>query len=148
MELEPYDLRDPQQLIGEVSREHPLVDGDLLIVLIDRPSTTQRVVAVRRVVGARWRNLTGTALSELLGEEAGAMPLSQYDRGVPHHLLLTILVRQGYAVIDATDGEVLSAWRYAHHFMPVFDGGILLVTEHGWYDFMSGCAGVEPALAV
>jgi hypothetical protein len=50
-------------------------------------------------------------------------------------------------VVDGADAEVLAGWRYANHFMPVFEGGLLLVTEHGWCDWYSGEAGHTPALA-
>ena len=49
-------------------------------------------------------------------------------------------------MVDGADAEVLAGWRYANHFMPVFEGGLLLVTEHGWYDWYSGEAGHTPAL--
>lgn len=147
MKLKRYELRDPQQLIDDVCSVHPLVDGELLIVLIEEPSRQQEVVAVRRVAAERWHGLGQTDLSDLLCEEARAMPLDPAARERPHHLLLTIRARRGLTVIDAADAEILVGWRYANHIMPVFDGGLLLVTEHGWYDLDSGCAGRSPALA-
>jgi len=30
----------------------------------------------------------------------------------------------------------MSAWRYSHHFTNAYDGRLVLVTEHGWVDFV------------
>lgn len=148
MELKPYDFRDPEQVLRDVVTDQPLVDRQLMIVLVADPSTTQRVVAVRSVPRHHWYDLGQHDLSELLCREACAMPLERYADGVPRHSLVTILPRPGLTVIGARDAEVLSAWRCSHHLMPVLDGGLLLVTERGWYDFMSGSGGRSPALEV
>lgn len=146
MDLEPYDLRDPQQLLDDVCRTNPLVEGELLIVLVEDPSQSQHLVAVRRLAGRQWQGLDQIARSDVLRGEAESLPLDARERGAPRHLLLTIRVRRGLTVIDGVDAEVLEGWRYANHLMPVFDGGLLVVTEHGWYDWLTGCAGHSPAI--
>lgn len=146
MDLEPYDLRDPRQLLHDVCRADPLAEGDLLIVLVEEPSTRQHVVTVRRLAAHRWQGLNQMDRSDVLRREAEALPLDLRRREPPRHLLLTILVRRGLTVLDGTDAEVLEGWRYANHLMPVFDGGLLVVTEHGWYDWLTGLAGHTPAL--
>lgn len=40
-----------------------------------------------------------------------------------------------------------AAWRYSNHLTNAFDGGVMLVTEHGWADFMTDYAGHSPAMA-
>jgi hypothetical protein len=146
MDLEPYDLRDPQQLLDDVCQSHDFVEGDLLLVLIEEPSSHQSVVAVRRLTARQWQGLDQLERSDVLCREAEALPLDARWRGAIRHLLLTILVRRGLTLLDRGDAEVLEGWRYANHGMPVFDGGLLLVTEHGWYDWLSGCAGHSPSL--
>ena len=146
MDLEPFELRDPRQLLQDVCRAGPLVEGDLLIVLIEEPSARQHVVAVRRLAARQWQGLDQMDRSDVFREEARALPLDVRRGEPPRHLLLTILVRRGLTVLDGTDAEVLDGWRYANHLMPVFDGGLLLVTEHGWYDWLTGLAGHTPAL--
>jgi hypothetical protein len=40
----------------------------------------------------------------------------------------------------------VSAWRYSNHLTNAFDGRMILVTEHGWTDFMTDTAGYSPAM--
>ena len=40
----------------------------------------------------------------------------------------------------------LNGWRFSNHFAPVYDSDLILVTEHGWTDFMTQWAGHEPRL--
>jgi hypothetical protein len=146
MDLEPYDLRDPQQLLDDVCRTNDLVEGDLLIVLVEDPSVRQNLIDVRRLEARDWQDLDQLMRSDMLRRVAESLPLDVHKQGAPHHLLLTILVRRGLTVIDGRDAEVLEGWRYANHLMPTFDGGLLVVTEHGWHDWLTGCAGHTPAL--
>ncbi|HET6560280.1 MAG TPA: hypothetical protein VFG72_00245 [Marmoricola sp.] len=144
MELERYDLRDPGRLLADVVRTEHLKEEDLLLALVEDPSTTQRLVTVRRVARRRWVELDRADLSELFREEAEALPLEQFARGVPRHLLMTVRVRRGLAVIDGGDAAVLSGWRYANHFMPMFSSDLMVVTEHGWTDLGTGFGGRFP----
>lgn len=40
----------------------------------------------------------------------------------------------------------MAAWRYSIHLANAFDGSMILVTEHGWCDFMTEEAGHSPAM--
>ena len=37
-------------------------------------------------------------------------------------------------------------WRYANHLQDVYTGELILVTEHGWVDFMTDACGHEPRM--
>lgn len=65
----------------------------------------------------------------------------------PRHSAVTVLVRSGYCVFGPNEGNWLSAWKYSNHLTNAFNGGLILVTEHGWTDFMTHAAGLSPAVA-
>ena len=44
------------------------------------------------------------------------------------------------------EGQWFLAWRYVNHFQRLFSGDLILVTEHGWTDFMTKLGGAEPSL--
>jgi len=140
--------QDPAQLLKDVQAQHRLVTGDLLVVLVEQPSTVQRVVDVRRIKARDWKELERHELSDLLCEVARGMPIPERGGGPLTHDLHTILCRPGLTVVDGKDAEVLAGWRYSNHLTDAFDAGFTLVTDHGWYDLMSDLAGHEPALDV
>jgi hypothetical protein len=49
-------------------------------------------------------------------------------------------------VFGPSEDQWFLAWRYSHHFAQAYDGGVILVTEHGWRDFSSDDGGHSPAL--
>lgn len=65
----------------------------------------------------------------------------------PQHCCVTVVVRNGLCVLGPNEGEWHRAWRYSNHLRSVFDGGLILVTPHGWVDVLSDTAGVTPAMA-
>ena len=44
------------------------------------------------------------------------------------------------------EGVWCRAWRYINHHRALYSGEIILVTEHGWSDFMTRFGGTTPAL--
>jgi hypothetical protein len=64
----------------------------------------------------------------------------------PHHALVTVVVRPGRCVFGPNEAVWFRGWRYSNHFESAFSGDMVLVTEHGWSDFMSGEAGHEPRM--
>ena len=142
----PFALRDPAQLLRQVAQDHRFVVGDLLIALVDAPSTDQRLVAVRRIKRREWQDLPQHELSGLLRELARGMPIPSRDEAPYTHELHTILCRPGLTVVDGEDAQVLAGWRYSNHLANAGHGGMTVVTEHGWYDLLSDTAGHEPAL--
>lgn len=65
----------------------------------------------------------------------------------PEHAGVTIVVREGLCVLGPNEGEWYRAWRYSNHLRNAFDGGLILVTRHGWVDVLSDTAGSSPAMA-
>ena len=59
---------------------------------------------------------------------------------------VTIVVRPGFAVFGPNEGVWCRGWRYANHVQDVYTGELILVTEHGWVDFMTDACGHEPRM--
>ena len=63
------------------------------------------------------------------------------------HTFVTTIVREGRVVFGPGEYDVLAAWRYSNHLLPVFSGDLVLVTQHGWRTFAGDLCGALPALA-
>lgn len=143
MKLEPYELRDPARLITEVAERVDLVEDSAYAVLVRAPSTVQEVVEVRRL-----------DLPALLGDDEEirddlcvlARSFRLPDVRPPRHAVVTVLVRPGRCVLGPNEAVWLNGWRFSNHFAPVYVSDLILVTEHGWTDFMTQSAGHEPRL--
>jgi hypothetical protein len=102
---------------------------------------------VTRVTADRWEELDDFGRSQLLCDVVNAMPIPERSRDTgPRHSIMTIVARRGLAVWGTTEKEWLIAWRYSNHLTNAFSGDLILVTEHGWTDFMSRLGGLEPRL--
>lgn len=135
MELHSFDVRDPAELIEEVARREPLRDGDVLLVLVEDPSTAQRIVQIDRLeIDARIPHYL--AARDLLADHVQAMPIPLRPERI-RHTVVTVLARRGLTVFGGNEANWFSAWRYSNHLCSTFDGGMILVTEHGWRDFMT-----------
>ena len=66
--------------------------------------------------------------------------------GVPTHSSVLVVVRPGLCVFGPNEAAWFMGDRYANHFARLWTMETILVTEHGWLDFMTNEAGVEPAL--
>jgi hypothetical protein len=144
MSLESYEFRSPDQLIAQIADEVPLTAGAAYVVLVADPPTAQDIVAIRRLESPAviddWDEAS-EEIYELMQELAipeGPPP--------PRHSAVTVVVRPGYCVFGPNEGNWLSAWKYSNHMTNAFNGGLILVTEHGWSDFMTHAAGLSPAL--
>lgn len=144
MSLESYEFRSPDQLIAQVAGEVPLTAGAAYVVLVADPPTAQRIVAIRRLESPAviddWQEAS-EEIYELMQELA--IPEAPPP---PRHSAITVLVRTGYCVFGSNEGNWLSAWKYSNYLSNAFNGGLILVTEHGWSDFMTHAAGLSPAL--
>lgn len=145
MTLAVYDFRSPAALIEEVAGRIALVENTVYVVLVARPSTEQHIVAIRRLATpARidgWQDASAE-IREVMEE------LTVPERPTPpDHSALTVLVRRGLCVFGPNEGQWMSAWRYSNHLSNCYGGRIILVTEHGWADFMTHTAGQLPAMA-
>ncbi len=144
MTLENYELRDPRRLIEDVVAQHSLREGRAYVVLVEDPPGKQTIKAVRE--------LSTPALIEDYHEASDEIRDVVGRLGIPdsrrpiQHMLVTVLVRPGLCVFGPNEGRWMSAWRYSHHFADAFDSEVIVVTEHGWADFMTDFAGHSPAI--
>ena len=146
MELEVFEFRDPGQVVLEATADHPLREGDVLLALVREPSVTQELVGVRRLP-RRSRGLDQFDRSRLIASTAERMCPARTPGQSPKHSFMTIVARRGFAVFGPNEGEWLTAWHFSNHFTDAFSGSLVVVTEHGWVDFMSDLGGYEPRLA-
>lgn len=145
MTLRSFDFRSPAQLIVQVADEVPLTAGTAYVVLVADPSTAQEIVTIRRLdtpaVIDDWAEA-----SEEIYDLMQELPIPAWP-AKPRHSALTVVVRRGLCVLGPNEGNWMSAWKYSNHLTNAFTGGVILVTEHGWVDFMTDAAGLCPALA-
>ena len=66
-------------------------------------------------------------------------------RGAPRHLPVLVIVRPGLCVFGPNEAVWLMAARYANFMASLWPVNEMLVTEHGWFDFMTDEAGLTPA---
>jgi hypothetical protein len=144
MDLNPYDVRDPAELIRQIAERVDLVEDTAWLALVHRPSTTQKLLDVRALDLPALLD-DGEDISESLRDAARTFGLGW--RRHYEHALVTVVVRPGRCVFGPNELVWSLGWRYANHFEAAFDGDLILVTEHGWLDFMTKEAGFEPAMS-
>lgn len=143
MELEPYDVRDPAQLISHIAQRVDLREDTAWLALVHQPSTTQELQDVRPLDLPALLD-DGEDISERLRVAARSFGLGWRRR--PEHALVTVIVRPGRCVFGPNELVWSKGWRYANHLEAAFTGDLLLVTEHGWLDLMTEGAGFAPAM--
>jgi len=62
------------------------------------------------------------------------------------HSLMTVVVRPGHTVFGPNESVWFKGWRYSNHFEAITTGDLIVVTEHGWLDFMTNEAGHSPRM--
>jgi hypothetical protein len=147
--LQSFEYRDPGEVVAEVMRRHEVHEGDTYLALVHEPNVAQEVVHTTYVPHSDWVGFERGELAHLLCERAQAMPIPDWsERGSPRHSIMTIAFRRGLTVFGADEALWLDAWMFSNHLMCAFSGGMILVTEHGWADFMTELGGATPALNV
>ena len=144
MTLRAFELRDPSLLIRDIADRVPLVEEVAYVVLIEDPSTTQRIVHVHRLRTPSVIQDDEDACSELR-DVMDSLPIP-CTPGTWRHLVLTVVIRPGLCVVGPNEGRWLMAWSYSNHAAQAFTGDLILVTEHGWRDWSTELAGTTPAL--
>ncbi len=148
MELRPYQYRDPEQLLREVVTTVAVSEHDLVLTLVREPSVDQQIVQTVWFAETPPPQVDHWERSQFLRRIVEQLDVPARKLGEPpSHSVMTITVRRGLAVFGPSELSWLAAWRYSNHLAPVFVGDLLLITELGWADFMSGRAGRLPALA-
>jgi hypothetical protein len=143
MELERYELRDPRRLMEEIAREVTLAEDTSYVALVHHPSTDQRLVQVTPLDLPALLD-DDEDISETLRDVARSFGIGWRD--TTDHLLMTVIVRPGRTVFGPNESVWFRGWRYANHFEAISTGDLILVTEHGWLDFMTDEAGHEPRM--
>jgi len=142
--LSTSEVADPGILIEQIAREHPLTEGLVLLALVKHPSTEQSLVHVAPFPGG----LVDPAPDDLNRQLCAAMdslPLPDETHPI-EHCVVTVIVRPGFAVFGRRELEWAMGWRYSNHLRSAFTGDLMLVTEHGWHDLMTGWGGHEPRM--
>jgi len=144
MKLASYDFKDPGLLIEEVAARYELTPGAALLVVVEDPPTHQRITHIEPLdIDSRVGQ--DVDLSDLLCDLMQELPVPQEERPIKHSVM-TVLVRPGAAIFGPHESRWMLGWRYSHHFTSAFTGGVILVTEHGWVDFMTDWGGHQPAM--
>lgn len=145
-ELEPYDLLDPARLIHEVAGLVTLAEDTAWLAVVFRPSTEQQLLRVLPLPIPALLD-DDDDISSHLRSAVEALDVGWIARGRgPEHMAVTIVVRPGLTQLGPNEGVWLRGWRYANHHQSVYTGELILVTEHGWQDFMTHAAGVKPRM--
>lgn len=145
-QLKPYELRDPDRLIREVAERITLVEDTSWLALVHHPSTDQRLVQVDPLpIPALLDDDDDISAHLRTAAEAFGIGWGEPGRG-PDHMAVTIIVRPGYAVFGPNEGVWCKGWRYANHLQSLHTGELMLVTQHGWADFMTDAAGHKPRM--
>lgn len=139
-----YKLRDPATLMHEIADAVDLTEDTAYVALVHHPSTRQRLLSVERLAIPALLD-DDDDISEDLCEIACSFGIGWRQRTF-EHLLTTVVVRPGRCVFGPNESVWLSGWRYANHCESMFTGDLILVTEHGWDDFMSGETGYHPRM--
>ena len=143
MKLEPYELKDPGVLVKELADQVTLEDDSAWLVQVQDPSTRQVIVRVDRLDSPAliddWHDA-----SDEMRERIGAWSVP--DTVPPQQAGVLVVVRTGLCVMGANESQWFLAWRYVNHFQRLFSGDLILVTEHGWADFITNLGGAEPSL--
>lgn len=144
-ELRTYELRDPAALIREVAGRVDLTEDTAWLALVHHPSTEQRLLRVDLLPVPALLD-DDDDISPHLCTAAETYGL-EWTRGQgPQHMAVTIVVRPGFTVLGPNEGVWCKGWRYSNHFQSLHTGELILVTEHGWVDFMTEACGHEPRM--
>ena len=142
-ELQSYELRDPAALIAEIAERVPLVHGTAHLALVRDVSTTQEVLRVD-TLRLPAEIVDWEKAREELRRVVEGWPITS-ERGVPRHTPVLVIVRPGLCVFGPNEMVWFIAERYANFLTNAWPVLEILVTEHGWLDFMTYEAGLAPA---
>lgn len=144
MTIHSSTLRNPAEVIATIAERLALEPNSALVGLVHQPATKQQVVAVERLSTPAVIDDWMPASAEIR-DVMGRLPIPDAPRP-PQHTAVTIVVRSGLCVFGSNEANWFSAWRYSNHLANAFSGSLILVTEHGWNDFMTDTAGFDPAM--
>jgi hypothetical protein len=142
-ELHPYDVRDPAALIEDIAERVPLALGTAHMALVQDVSTDQTVLRID-TLRLPAEILDWHAAREELRRVVDAWPIPMGPCR-PRHTPVLVVVRPGLCVFGPNELIWFTAERYANFLKRLWTVNDILVTEHGWLDFMTKEAGTSPA---
>lgn len=145
MTTDSWTLRNPAEVVATIAERTSLEPNTAFVGLVHQPATKQQIVAVERLS-------TPAVIDDWMLASAEIRDVMERLRipdapRPPEHTAVTVVVRPGLCVFGANEANWFSAWRYSNHLANAYSGSLILVTEHGWSDFMSDTAGLSPAMA-
>jgi hypothetical protein len=144
MKLPTFELRDPARLMNDVAERVPLTEDRAYAALVHHPSTRQLLLEVVPIPLPALLD-DDDDISDQLRTVAESFGIEW--RHPIEHLLMTIIVRPGLTVVGPNESVWLNGWRSANHFQGIHTGDLIVVTEHGWLEFMTNEAGHFPRMA-
>lgn len=143
MELASYDFRDPAALMDEIAERVELTEGSVYAALVASPNTAQELIRIDRLRTPAEIVDHENACNELRGV-IDSWPIPETRR--PTHSWVLVIVRPGWCVFGPNEKEWFLAERRLNHLKSLYSGSTILVTEHGWTDFMTEYAGGQPCM--
>jgi len=146
VDLQNWDVRDPGRLLDEIVERHDLHAGLVVVGLVEDPPRQQQLLGST----VAWDGLSPPdrdECRELIRSAVNRLPIQADWTLPPRHAFTTVVCRSGRAIIGPAEAVWLYGWRYANHLQPVFQGDLLLVTDHGWCSFDDDSGGSTPRLA-
>lgn len=140
-----WDLADPARLVEEIAEAVPLLVDTAHVALVEDPARSQVLLKVETLpTPARINHHDDVRhlLVQAVRDRLSVPPL--VARGSIRHVLVTVVVRDGLTVMTRNEAQWLKAWRYSNHMTSAYDSHLILVTEHGWYDWVSRSGAAEP----
>jgi hypothetical protein len=136
------ESRDPFRLIREIDDLVGIHHGTAYVALVERPERQQRLLSVT--------TLRTPAMVEDYEEPRAEIREVMDNLAIPRatrppsHSVTTVVARSGLCVFGPNEGRWFDAWSLSNHVRDCYTGDLILVTEHGWCDFMTYCAGTAP----
>lgn len=145
MTAEDHSYRDVAALVTQIAHLCPLTEGLALLAVVEDPSTTQQLIQLERLpVDARID--AHDEVRDLLRDTMRALPIPDFAGPDTRHSVLTVVVRPGRALLGPHEQAWLMGWRYSNHHRGAWDSELVVVTEHGWYEWRSDWAGFAPTM--
>jgi hypothetical protein len=144
MKLKPYEFRDPGGLLRDLAVRTRLESGAAFLLLVEHPSTEQRILRIDRLCTPAEITDDETACDEMRDV------IATYDLPDTYPItcaVMLVVVRPGLCVTSDSQKWWHRAWRYVNHGRALYSGDLMVVTEHGWWDTMSDLGDVRPCLA-
>lgn len=143
MERNPWDYDDPARLIEQIADRHLLLEGCALLAVVEDPATEQRLIHIEELpIDSRIEHFL--QVQDLICDTMQDLLVPDFAGPDTRHGVMTVVVRPGLCVFGRHEQEWFMGWRYSNHGRGAFTSDLILVTEHGWVDFMTDIGGDHP----